>query len=197
MKFKRIYLKTLLLASAPALPLIVASSVQAHPWFEADTAHPGQSYSSTINIPHGCDEKNGATKITMVMPEGITDPKGKNNGKWKATTMKAANGAPMVIWQGGLIPASEAGEFKLSFKIGNVKVGKTIYFPVIENCQNDKVRHWSQFPSETLAEDDIESPAAILEIISNDSKKHDGDHHDGDHHSEKKKHHHHHHHHDH
>jgi len=147
-----------------------ANLASAHPWFVADKANPGTAYSSIINIPHGCDE-NGTIKITMKMPEGVTDPKGEDQGKWKASSKTTATGASLVIWEGGLLPTTQNGEFKVSFKIGDVKPGKIIYFPLIQNCEKGGSYRWIEFPTKGVDEYDLETPAPLIEIVAGEIKK--------------------------
>lgn len=166
-------LKPCLLAGLASMAVLVSTQAQAHPWFAADKANPNSSYSSILNIPHGCDE-NGTIKLTMKVPDGITDAKAEASGNWKATSKKTANGATLIIWEGGPLPSTENGEFKISFKIGAVKPGQNIYFPVIQNCEKDSSYRWIEVPTADIDEYDLETPAPLIEIVDGDLKTADG-----------------------
>ena len=153
--------------------MLTSTFAQAHPWFVADKAKANSEYSSILNIPHGCDD-NGTIKLTMKVPEGITDAKAEPSEKWKTSTKTTATGTTLVIWEGGPLPTTQNGEFKVSFKIGDVKPGETIYFPVIQNCEKGGNYRWIEFPTEGVDEYDLETPAPLVEIVAGDLNAADG-----------------------
>ena len=167
-------LKTFKTASIlTALLLASTSAAMSHPWFVTDKANANSQYASILNIPHGCDA-NGTIKLTMKLPDGITDAKAENSEKWKTTTKTTATGTSLVIWEGGPQPSTENGEFKISFKIGDVKPGQIIYFPVIQNCEKGGSYRWIEFPTEGVDEYGLETPAPLIEIVAGDLKSVDG-----------------------
>ena len=166
--------KSLGLAAVATASLIVSSAIAvAHPWFVADKAKANSEYSSILNIPHGCDD-NGTIKLTMKVPEGITDAKAEQSEKWKTSTKTTATGTTLVIWEGGPLPTTQNGEFKVSFKIGDVKPGQIIYFPVIQNCEKGGNYRWIEFPTEGVDEYDLETPAPLVEIVAGELNAADG-----------------------
>ena len=165
----------LLAQSTVIAGLLIATSglAQAHPWFIADKANANSEYTSVLNIPHGCDA-NGTIKLTMKLPDGITDAKAEPSEKWKTSTKTTATGSSLVIWEGGPLPSTQNGEFKISFKIGDVKPGQIIYFPVVQNCEKGGSYRWIEFPTEGVDEYDLETPAPLIEIVAGDLKSGDG-----------------------
>ena len=155
-------------ASLMAVILLASTgAVMAHPWFIKDKANANSEYSSVLNIPHGCDA-NGTIKLTMKLPKGITGAKAEAGEKWKSSTKTTATGASLVIWEGGPLPSTQNGEFKISFKIGDVKPGQIIYFPIIQNCEKGGNYRWIEMPSATVDEYDLETPAPLIEIVAGD-----------------------------
>ena len=166
-------LKTLKTVSILTAALLASSGIaMAHPWFVTDKANANSEYSSTLNIPHGCDA-NGTIKLTMKLPDGITDAKAEPSEKWKTSTKTTATGTSLIIWEGGPLPSTQNGEFKLSFKIGDVKPGQTIYFPIIQNCEKGGSSRWIEIPSATVDVNDLETPAPLIEIVAGEFKTSD------------------------
>jgi uncharacterized protein YcnI len=146
----------------------------AHVILEHREAPIGSSYRAVLRVPHGCDG-SATTAIRVRIPEGVIDVKPIPKPGWtlKIVTGPYANahslsgtqvseGATEIDWSDGNLPANQAGEFAFtSFLASDLQPGKTIYFPVVQECAKG-VQRWIDIP--TARSGDSE-PAPGLKLV--------------------------------
>ncbi|TGV74847.1 DUF1775 domain-containing protein, partial [Mesorhizobium sp. M2D.F.Ca.ET.145.01.1.1] len=71
------------------------------------------------------------------------------------------DGVKEIVWSGGNLGDDEYDEFVFrGYLTPDLKVGETLYFPVVQECPEGKVERWIEIPAAGQSDDDLEMPAA-------------------------------------
>jgi uncharacterized protein YcnI len=161
-----------------AIATLAASTADAHVSLENKQAAIGGYYKAVFAVPHGC-AGSPTTKIRVQIPEGVIGVKpmpkaGWNvdvvNGKYAASYdyhgAKLSEGVKEVVWSGGKLADDNYDEFVVStFLTGGLKPNSTLYFPVVQECEQG-VSRWIDIPAEGSANShDSKSPAPGVELM--------------------------------
>ena len=169
-------LKKITLATAA----LVAAAVPAlaHVTLEQREAPVGSTYKAVLRVPHGCEGK--PTNVVRVrVPEGFFAVKPMPKAGWtlekvigqyeKAYDNHGAaltEGVKEVVWSGGNLLDDEYDEFVLRGSIaGDLEVGSTLWFPVVQECPEGAVERWIDIPAEGQSSNDLDMPAPGLKLI--------------------------------
>ena len=167
--------KAIVLATAAAL---AAWPAAAHVSLENRQATIGAGYKAVFTVPHGC-AGSATTKIRVQIPEGVIAVKPMPKAGWSVETIsgkyateysyhgrKFSEGVKEVVWSGGKLPDSHYDEFVLSsFLTGNLKPNTTLYFPVVQECEQG-VSRWIDIPKDGEAHGHgSKSPAPGLKLL--------------------------------
>jgi uncharacterized protein YcnI len=68
-----------------------------------------------------------------------------------------------VAWSGGLLPDDQFDEFKIAMKLPD-RPGTTVYFPVVQECQNGVTR-WIETPERGNPAAELKEPAPALLLM--------------------------------
>jgi uncharacterized protein YcnI len=145
-----------LLAVAAAL---AASPASAHITLENRQATVGASYKAVFAVPHGC-AGSATVKIRVQIPEGVIAVKPMPKPGWNVETVrgkytaeydyhgaKSSEGVKEVVWSGGKLPDDNYDEFVIStFLTAALKPNTTLYFPVVQECEQG-VSRWIEIPA--------------------------------------------------
>jgi uncharacterized protein YcnI len=143
---------TIVAAATPAL---------AHVTLETQEARAGASFKAVVRVPHGC-AGSATTAIRVRIPDGViavkpmpksgwtletkTGPYGKTYAHFHNT--KLSEGVTEVSWSGGKLPDAHYDEFVFaSFLSADLEAGKTLYFPVVQECEKG-VSRWIDIPAD-------------------------------------------------
>lgn len=149
-------LRTLLSGAA----LVVATSAFAHVTLETQQAPVGASYKAVMRVPHGCDG-TATTAIRIRLPEGVVGVKPMPKPGWALTIIsgeyskpytlrgaKVTAGVTQISWSGGKLFDTHYDEFVfMSALAEELEAGKTIYFPVVQECEKG-VHRWIEISNE-------------------------------------------------
>jgi periplasmic copper chaperone A len=151
-----------------------ASAAFAHVTLESNQAPMGTAYKAVLRVPHGC---NGSptTALRVRIPEGIIDVKPMPKPGWTLNIVKGkyaksyslyraqvSEGVTEIDWSGGNLPDDEYDEFVfMSFIASDLQAGQTIYFPVVQECENG-VHRWIEIPTEGS---NLPEPAPGLQLV--------------------------------
>lgn len=148
------------MASAAMLSVSYTTTAVAHVTLEQKTAAVGAPYKAVFRVPHGCDG-SATVRLQVQIPEGVIGVKPMVKPGWKITTVRGpyekphayfhgamfSEGVKEVTWSGGKLPDAFYDEFVLSvFIAADLSPGRTIYFPVIQECEKG-LHHWTEVPS--------------------------------------------------
>jgi uncharacterized protein YcnI len=143
-----------------AIDIIIATPAFAHVTIETQEARVGASFKAVVRVPHGC-AGSATTAIRVKIPDGViavkpmpkpgwtldtkTGPYGKTYAHFHNT--KLSEGVTEVSWSGGKLPDAYYDEFVFaSFLSADLEAGKTLYFPVVQECEKG-VHRWIEIPA--------------------------------------------------
>jgi uncharacterized protein YcnI len=140
--------------------VLVVSSAHAHITLENRQATVGSSYKAVFAVPHGC-AGSATVKIRVQIPEGVIAVKPMPKPGWNVETIMGkyatafeyhgatvSEGVKEVAWSGGKLADDNYDEFVLStYLTGGLKPNTTLYFPVVQECEQGTSR-WIELPAE-------------------------------------------------
>jgi uncharacterized protein YcnI len=143
----------LILMSAPAAAHVVARPSQ---------APAGSDQTVSFFIEHGC---NGSptVRVRVRLPEGVENAKARPKEGWKDSASRsnaASTRVDEVIWLGGKLDANKGDEFAVALRLPDTP-GKTIYFPVVQECEKG-VNRWIEIPGPNLPATMLKYSAPLL-----------------------------------
>jgi uncharacterized protein YcnI len=140
--------------------MLAASPVSAHILLENRQATIGSSFKAVFAVPHGCGG-SATTKLRVQIPEGVIAVKpmpkagwsveaikGKYAGEYEYHGSKFSEGVKEAVWSGGKLADDNYDEFIIStFLTGSLKPNTTLYFPVVQECEQG-ISRWIDIPAE-------------------------------------------------
>jgi uncharacterized protein YcnI len=149
----------------------------AHVTLENRQATPGSYYKAVFAVPHGC-AGSATVKIRVQIPEGVIAVKPMPKPGWSIETVRAkystsyeyhgatiAEGVREVTWSGGKLADDNYDEFVLSaYLTGSLKPNTTLYFPVVQECEQGTSR-WIEIPQDGKPAHDSKSPAPGVKLL--------------------------------
>lgn len=149
-----------LLAKMFGLAIFLAPSTGlAHVTLEQQQAPVGAPYKVVLRVPHGCGD-SATIRLSVQIPEGVIAIKPMVKPGWQITTTRGSyakaysffhgakftEGVKEVTWSGGKLPDAFYDEFVVSaFIPGELPPGQTLYFPVVQQCEQGEHR-WIEIP---------------------------------------------------
>jgi uncharacterized protein YcnI len=166
-----------LLMIASAAAALAASSANAHITLENRQATPASYYKAVFAVPHGC-AGSPTVKLRVQIPEGVIAVKPMPKPGWSVETVKGkystsyqlhgatiTEGVKEVLWSGGKLADDNYDEFVLAtFLTGSLKPNTTLYFPVVQECEQG-VSRWIEIPQEGKPAHDSKSPAPGVKLM--------------------------------
>ena len=158
--------------------LATISCASAHITLEQQQAPVASSYKAVMRVPHGCDGA-ATTSIRIRIPEGVIGVKPMPKPGWQLTTVtgkypkpytlrgaKVTEGVTEIAWSGGKLADAHYDEFVfMSALAEELEGGKTLYFPVVQECEKG-VHRWIEIPKEhEHGGHDDASPAPGLRLL--------------------------------
>ena len=149
-----------------ARPHSAAAPASAHVTLENRQATIGSYYKAVFAVPHGC-AGSATVKIRVQIPEGVIAVRPMPKPGWTVETIKGkyaaeydyhgaktSDGVKEVIWSGGKLLDHNYDEFVIStFLTGTLKPDTTLYFPVVQECEQG-VSRWIDIPADGHADQD-------------------------------------------
>jgi uncharacterized protein YcnI len=148
---------TLLIAAGMVFAM---SPAIAHITLEGKQAMIGSSYKAVFAVPHGC-AGSATIKIRVQIPEGVISVKPMPKAGWNVESItgkyeteyeyhgrKFSEGVKEVDWSGGNLADQNYDEFvMLTFLTDTLKPNATLYFPVVQECEQG-VSRWIDIPAD-------------------------------------------------
>ncbi|MDO9561741.1 MAG: DUF1775 domain-containing protein [Bradyrhizobium sp.] len=163
---------------AAAIATLVALPASAHVSLENRQATIGAGYKAVFMVPHGC-AGSPTTRIRVQIPEGVIAVKPMPKAGWSVEAIsgkyaaeysfhgkKFSEGVKEVVWSGGKLPDSHYDEFVMNtFLTGGLKPNTTLYFPVVQECEQG-VSRWIEIPAKGAGHShDDKSPAPGVKLL--------------------------------
>lgn len=150
----------------------------AHITLETQQAPVGSTYKAVFRVPHGCEGKP-TNAVRVRIPEGVISVKPQPKPGWTLEKVRGAyarsydyygtptgEGVKEIVWSGGNLGDDEYDEFVLrGYFTPDLKVGETIYFPVVQECPDGAVERWIEIPAAGQTSDDLELPAPGVKLL--------------------------------
>jgi periplasmic copper chaperone A len=161
-----------------AISLAAATQALAHATLETREARVGAPYKAVVRVPHGC-EGTATTAVRVKIPAGVVAVKPMPKPGWTLDTVKApygktysyfhnaklSEGVVEVSWSGGKLLDAHYDEFVFQgFLSGELEPGKTLYFPVVQECEKG-VHRWIEIPAAGKSADDYQEPAPAVKLL--------------------------------
>jgi uncharacterized protein YcnI len=158
------------LALCGTITLVAQGSAFAHITLEQQEAPAGSTYKAVLRVGHGCD---GAptTAVRVRIPDGVIAVKPMPKPGWQLETkvepypepaqyfeQTLTEGVREITWSGGSLPDAWYDEFVFRGRLPESEPGTTVYFPVVQECEQG-VHRWIEIPAEGKTRDDYEEPA--------------------------------------
>ena len=162
---------------AGALAIAFAGPASAHVTLESQEAKINSSYKAVLRVPHGCGS-SATTSVRVKIPEGLIGVKPMPKPGWTLTTTtgkypkayklyhdEVSQGVTEIGWAGGKLPDDWYDEFIFTgFLTSDLQAGKTLYFPVVQECEQG-VHRWIEIPELGKARSDYREPAPELRLL--------------------------------
>lgn len=161
-----------------AIAMLAASSAGAHVTLENRQAAVGSFYKAVFAVPHGC-AGSATVKIRVQIPVGVIAVKPMPKPGWNLEVIKGkyateydfhgakvSEGVKEVSWSGGKLADDNYDEFVVSsYLTGGLKPNTTLYFPVVQECEQG-ISRWIDIPMEGRAghSHDEKSPAPGVKL---------------------------------
>ena len=173
-------MRTLFILVAAAA-LVAAPAATAHVTANPATAAAGSVTKIQFQVGHGCEE-SPTTSVAVQIPAGVANVAPEVEPGWKIAVKEGelpepvevfgetvTEGVTEVTWSGGTLSAHQFTDFGISMLLPS-KPGETVYFPVVQRCQ-EGVNRWITIPVEGQAEPD--QPAAGVALTTAEAGGHD------------------------
>lgn len=159
--------------------LMLAPVAHAHVTLETRQAPVESGYNAVLKVPHGC-KGSPTIKLRVRIPDGVLGVKPQPKAGWTLQTVTGdytqpytlygapvSSGVQEVVWSGGSLPDEHYDEFVFTAYLSSaLKPGATVYFPVIQECEQGLTRWIDQpAPGHTPASDHSDSPAPGLKLL--------------------------------
>jgi uncharacterized protein YcnI len=150
----------------------------AHVTLEKQQANTGAPYKAVLRVPHGC-EGSATIALRVRIPDGVIAVKpmpkpgwmlSTSSGKYSKTytffhNAKLSEGVTEITWSGGKLPDAWYDEFVFqAFLAGDLEAGTTLYFPVVQECEQG-VHRWIELPAAGKSAADYPEPAPALRLL--------------------------------
>jgi uncharacterized protein YcnI len=156
---------------------MVATAAAAHVTLETREAPVGASYKAVLRLPHGC-EGTATTSVRVRIPEGVIGVKPMPKAGWTINTVKGkypktyslyhaqvSEGVVELSWSGGPLLDAWYDEFVfIAFLADDLEAGKTLYVPVVQECEKG-VHRWIEIPAAGQPAHDLKQPAPSLRLL--------------------------------
>jgi uncharacterized protein YcnI len=150
--------------------MAVCGTASAHVTLETSEASVSSTYKAVLRVGHGCDG-SATTAIRVQIPDGVIAVKPMPKPGWELTTKIEPYAQPVkyyedtltegvreISWSGGNLPDAWYDEFVFRARLPDQGEGTTLYFPVVQECEQG-VSRWIEIPAEGKTADDYEKPA--------------------------------------
>lgn len=155
---------------------LAAAPASAHVTLEGKQAAIGADYKAVFIVPHGC-AGSPTIKLRVQIPEGVIATDAKAVDGWKLDAIKGkyateydmkgtkvSEGIKEVAWSGGKLRDKTRQDFVIeTFLTHSLKPDTTLYFPVVQECEQG-VSRWIDIPADPAHAHDSKWPAPGVKL---------------------------------
>lgn len=160
---------------ASAVVLGTALPAAAHVHVDADTTASGSSALLRFSFSHGCDG-SATTEIAIAIPDEVESVSPGMNYGWTVEKVADESATPAAGDHGASAKVTEVvytakepvadgfyDELVLQVRLPEGMEGETLYFPVIQTCEEGEAA-WIEIPAEDEDGEELESPAPSITL---------------------------------
>ena len=161
---------------ASALILAASGSAYAHVTANPNEAPADSYFRTALRVGHGC-AGSPTIAVRVKIPDGVMAAKPQVKPGWSIEIkmrklekpVDAGHGRMIseavdeIAWRGGKLEDAYFDEFGLSLRLP-AQAGKTLYFPVVQECEQG-VHRWIEVPAQGQTWDDLREPAPFIRLI--------------------------------
>jgi uncharacterized protein YcnI len=165
------------LSLAGVLAIAFIARAAAHITLETQEARVNSAYKAVLRVPHGCGG-SPTVSIRVKIPEGLIGVKPMPHSGWTLATTtgkypksyklyhaEISEGVTEIGWSAGKLPDDWYDEFVFTgFLTGDLQPGKTLYLPVVQECEKGTHR-WIEIPAAGKSRSDYPEPAPELKLL--------------------------------
>ena len=170
------------IAAGGVLALVVGQSAAAHISIDEPIHVAGAYTVLTFSVPHGC-EGSATTEVRIQMPESIPSVTPTVNPNWDVEEVMATLEEPIEVEHGEPLTERDAevvytaktplpdglrDAFELSMQMPADAAGQTLYFPVIQTCEQGETA-WIEIPEAGQDAEELEAPAPSIQVVAADA----------------------------
>jgi uncharacterized protein YcnI len=164
---------------AAALVLVGSVSAGAHVTISSDTDEAGAYALLTVSVPHGCDG-SATTSVAIQIPEEITSVTPTRNALYEVEAVSEELESPSADSHGAEVteriseivyttdsplPDGVRDAFELSVRLPEEAAGTTLYFPVVQTCEEGEAP-WVEIPADGQDADSLDNPAPSIGVVA-------------------------------
>ncbi len=154
---------------------VAAAPAAAHVTIDQHEAPARSYFKAQLRIGHGC-KGSPTMRVRVRLPEGAVSVKPQPKPGWQVETMRVKLAPPVddghggtiteavgeVIWSGGRLLDEHFDEFAVMMRLPD-RPGATVYFPVVQECEQG-VHRWIEIPAAGKSARDLREPAPALRL---------------------------------
>jgi periplasmic copper chaperone A len=161
-----------------ALALTVAAAAPpaaAHVTIDPREAPAHSDFKAQLRVGHGC-KGSPTVRVRVRLPEGAVSVKPQPKPGWQVESTRVKLAAPVddghggkitetvgeVVWSGGRLLDEHFDEFAVMMRLPD-RPGATLYFPVVQECEQG-VHRWIEIPEAGKSASDYREPAPALRL---------------------------------
>lgn len=182
MNFSALRKAALSIVAGLGITMVSVFPASAHVGVKADTTAAGSTAILTFGFSHGCGE-SPTTSLTFQIPEEFTSVNPVYAPGWDITWETEELATPVVSAHGTettsristvTFTADEPivtgiyAMVSLRMTLPEDASGETIYFPVVQECEEGE-NAWIEIPAEGQSSEDLESPAPAITVTEAES----------------------------
>ena len=178
--------KTRITLAALAAAATVPATAGAHVTVAPEEAAAGGYAHLQFSVPHGCDGSS-TTRLRVQVPENVVSVTPQVHPGWSLSTKTGpkeetelhgetiTEGVREITWtaEDAPLPDQYLDVFGVSARLPAAP-GQTVYFPVVQECQ-EGVTRWIQIPAEGESAEELEEPAPALALTEGGEETEAGD----------------------
>ncbi len=153
----------------------VVAPATAHVTIDQREASAHSYFKAQLRVGHGC-KGSPTVRVRVRLPEGTVSVKPQPKPGWKVETTRVKLAQPVddghggkitetvgeVAWSGGRLLDEHFDEFAVMMRLPD-RPGATLYFPVVQECEQG-VHRWIEIPEPGKSAGDYREPAPALRL---------------------------------
>lgn len=160
--------------------IVGAQAALAHVTLENPKAIAGEGYKAVLRVGHACSAGGATTALSVLIPEGVANPKPMPKAGWSIVVKKMKLTEPLVVYGRTITESVQEITWTASSKEAAItddqydefivrgtlpaKAG-VLWWKTVQTCTDGK-SEWTEVPAQGISVKGLKGPAAPLEVLS-------------------------------